>query len=83
MCRAPDPRHLRYASKWYLEAIAKDLRPICTAATAEAAMKTRYLVTRSLDPKGLGQAGWVTRWKPALNAFAITFADRMSAAENL
>jgi hypothetical protein len=25
----------------------------------------------------------VTRWKPALNAFAVTFADRMPAAENL
>jgi len=25
----------------------------------------------------------ITRWKPALNAFAITFADRMPAAENL
>jgi len=48
-----------------------------------AAMKTLYLVTRSLDPKGLGQARWVTRWKPALNAFAVTFADRMPAAENL
>jgi len=24
----------------------------------------------------------VTRWKPALNAFAITFADRMPAAED-
>jgi putative transposase len=23
------------------------------------------------------------RWKPALNAFAVTFADRMPAAENL
>jgi hypothetical protein len=43
-----------------------------------------YLVTRSLDPKGLGQARWVTRWKPrALNAFAITFGVRMPAAENL
>jgi transposase-like protein len=145
----------RYASKRYWEAIAKDLRPIYTAATADAAwaafeeleekwgkpypaipklwraaweqfipfldydveirkvlcstnaieslnaryrravnakghfpteqaaMKTLYLVTRSLDPKGLGQARWVTRWKPALNAFAITFADRMPAAENL
>lgn len=145
----------RYASKRYWEAIAKDLRPIYTASTAEAAwaafeeleekwgkaypaipklwraaweqfipfldydveirkvlcstnaieslnaryrravnakghfpteqaaMKTLYLVTRSLDPKGLGQARWVTRWKPALNAFAVTFADRMPAAENL
>jgi len=145
----------RYASKRYWEAIAKDLRPIYTAATADAAwtafeeleekwgkaypaiprlwrstweqfipfldypveirtvlcstnaieslnaryrravnakghfpnepaaLKTLYLVTRSLDPQGLGQARWVTRWKPALNAFAITFADRMPAAENL
>ena len=51
--------------------------------TEQAALKTLYLVTRSLDPKGLGQARWVTRWKPALNAFAITFSDRMPAAENL
>jgi transposase-like protein len=51
--------------------------------TEQAALKTLYLVTRSLDPKGTGQARWVTRWKPALNAFAITFADRMPAAENL
>jgi putative transposase len=34
-------------------------------------------------PKGTGQARWVTSWKPALNAFAITYADRMPAAENL
>ena len=51
--------------------------------TEQAAMKTLYLVTRSLDPKGLGQARWVTRWKPALNAFAVTFKDRMPAAETL
>jgi putative transposase len=51
--------------------------------TEQAALKTLYLVTRSMDPKGIGQARWVTRWKPALNAFAITFADRMPAAENL
>jgi transposase-like protein len=46
----------------------------------QAAMKTLYLVTRSLDPKGTGQTRWATRWKPALNAFAVTFADRMPAA---
>jgi transposase-like protein len=145
----------RYASKRYWEALAKDLRPIYTAPSAEAAwaafetfeetwagiypaigklwrasweeftpflaydveirrvlcstnaieslnaryrravtakghfpseqaaLKTLYLVTRSLDPKGTGQARWITRWKPALNAFAITYADRMPAAENL
>jgi putative transposase len=51
--------------------------------TEQAVLKTLYLVTRSLDPKGLGQAPWATQWKPALNAFAVTFADRMPAAENL
>jgi hypothetical protein len=40
-----------------------------------------YLVTRSLDPTGTGQARWAMRWKPALNAFAITFGDRFPAAE--
>ncbi|WP_439330920.1 IS256 family transposase [Mycobacteroides abscessus] len=43
----------------------------------QAALKCRYLVTRSLDPKGTGQTRWVVRWKPALNAFAVTFANRM------
>jgi len=47
-----------------------------------AALKTLYLAVRSLDPKGTGQTRLVTRWKPALNAFAITFADRMPAAED-
>jgi putative transposase len=47
----------------------------------QAALKCLYLVTRSLDPKGTGQTRWAVRWKPALNAFAITFADRMPAAE--
>jgi len=31
--------------------------------------------------KAAGQARWTMRWKPALNAFAVTFADRMPAAE--
>src|SRR6476661_5077493 len=48
----------------------------------QSALKTLYLVTRSLDPKGTGQTRWAVRWKPALNAFAITFADRMPAAED-
>jgi transposase-like protein len=47
-----------------------------------AAMKCLYLVTRSLDPTGTGRARWTMRWKPALNAFAITFADRFPAAED-
>ncbi len=51
--------------------------------TEQAALKCLYLVTRGLDPKGTGQARWTMRWKPALNAFAVTFTDRMPAAENL
>jgi transposase-like protein len=47
----------------------------------QAAMKCPYLVTRSLDPTGVGRARWMMRWKPALNAFAITFGDRFPAAE--
>ena len=48
----------------------------------QAALKCLYLVTRSLDPTGQGRARWMMRWKPALNAFAITFGDRMPKAEN-
>ncbi|MEU2032622.1 IS256 family transposase [Nocardia amamiensis] len=44
--------------------------------TEQAALKCLYLVTRSLDPTGAGRARWTMRWKPAVNAFAITFADR-------
>ena len=46
--------------------------------TDQAALKCLYLVTRSLDPTGRGRARWTMRWKPALNAFAITFAGRLT-----
>jgi hypothetical protein len=49
--------------------------------TEQAALKCLYLVTRSLDPTGAGQIRWTMRWKPAINAFAITFGDRFPAAE--
>ena len=47
----------------------------------QAALKCLYLVTRSLDPTGQGRQRWSMRWKPALSAFSITFADRFPAAE--
>jgi putative transposase len=47
-----------------------------------AALKCLYLVTRSLDPTGGGRARWTMRWKPALNAFAITFAGRFERTTN-
>ncbi|WP_425503606.1 IS256 family transposase [Saccharopolyspora gloriosae] len=49
--------------------------------TEQAAMKCLYLVTRSLDPTGTGRTRWTQRWKPVINAFAITFSDRWPAAE--
>ena len=49
--------------------------------TEQAALKCLYLVTRSLDPTGKGQIRWTMRWKPVINAFAITFGDRFPAAE--
>jgi putative transposase len=49
--------------------------------TEQAAMKCLYLVTRSLDPTGTGRARWTIRWKPVINAFAITFGDRWPGAE--
>jgi undecaprenyl-diphosphatase len=49
---------------------------------------TRYFQARTLTPfaiyctlAGAGRARWMMRWKPALNAFAITFGDRFPAAE--
>jgi transposase-like protein len=50
-------------------------------SSEQAALKCLYLATRSLDPTGVGRARWMMRWKPALNAFAITFGDRVPAAE--
>jgi transposase-like protein len=43
----------------------------------QAALKCLYLTIRSLDPTGRGRARWITRWKAALNAFAVTFEGRI------
>jgi putative transposase len=48
----------------------------------QAAMKCLYLVVRSLDPTGKGASRWMNRWKPALNAFALTFEGRLFPIEN-
>ncbi len=49
--------------------------------TEQAALKCLYLVTRSLDPTGTGRSRWTMRWKPVIDAFAVTFSDRWPAAE--
>ncbi len=43
----------------------------------QSALNHLYLVLVSLDPTGRGRQRWVTRWKPALNAFAIMFPGRI------
>ena len=48
----------------------------------QAAMKCLYLVVRSLDPTGKGASRWMNRWKPALNAFALTFEGRLFPIDN-
>jgi transposase-like protein len=50
--------------------------------TEQAAMKCLYLAVRSLDPTGRGQRRWSNRWKPALNAFAVTFEGRINLNNN-
>ncbi|MFT4658327.1 MAG: putative transposase [Candidatus Aldehydirespiratoraceae bacterium] len=40
----------------------------------QAALKCLDLVVRSLDPNGIGQK----RWKPAFDAFTVTFGGRVS-----
>ncbi len=52
-----------------------------TLPNEQAAMKRLYLVVRSLDPTGKGAARWINRWKPALNAFAVTFEGRISPTD--
>jgi transposase-like protein len=43
----------------------------------QAALKSLFLTIASLDPTGVGRRRWTNRWKPALNAFAITFPSRI------
>lgn len=50
---------------------------------AGRALKCLYLVTRSLDPTGVGRARWMMRWKPALKASPITIGDPIPGSRNL
>jgi putative transposase len=45
----------------------------------QAALKCVYMAIMSLDPTGTGQRRWMMRWKPALNAFEMTFNGRITA----
>lgn len=44
----------------------------------QAALKCVYMAIMSLNPTGKGRKRWITRWKAALNAFAITFEGRLT-----
>ena len=48
----------------------------------QAALKCVYMAMMSLDPTGKGRKRWTMRWKPALNAFEITFDGRLTPANH-
>jgi putative transposase len=48
--------------------------------TEQAALKCVYLAVMRPDPTGQGRKRWTMRWKPALNAFEMTFEGRLTAA---
>jgi transposase-like protein len=48
----------------------------------QAALKCVYLAVMSLDPTGTGRRRWAIRWKPALNAFEMTFEGRLNPTDN-
>ncbi len=45
----------------------------------QAALKCVYMAIMSMDPTGQGRKRWMMRWKPALNAFDMTFDGRLAA----
>jgi len=47
-------------------------------ANEQAALKYVHTAVMSLDPTGQGRKRWTMRWKPALQAFDITFDGRLS-----
>jgi putative transposase len=54
------------------------VRARCHFPTEQTALKCPRLANRALDRTGKGRPRWATRWKPALNAFAITFEGRIN-----
>lgn len=50
---------------------------VWTITNEQAAFECLCLVVRSLDPTGRGAHRRMNRCRPALNAFAITFGDRL------
>jgi len=46
----------------------------------QSVLRCPYPVTRSPGPTGTGRTRRAMRWKPAINAFAITFGGRFPAA---
>jgi len=77
---SPEIRRVIYSTN-AIESLNASMRRATRARghlpTEQAALKCLYLTIRSLDPTGKGAARWMNRWKPALNAFAITFEGRL------
>ena len=56
--------------------------PEGTSPTSRPRSSASTSSSRSLDPTGRGHERWMNRWKPALNAFAITFEGRLFPPTN-
>ena len=66
-----------------MPATAARSRPADTFPSEQAALKCLYLVTRSLDPTGVGRARWTMRWKPALECVRNHLRRPIPGSRNL
>lgn len=82
---SPDIRRVIYSTN-AIESLHARMRRATRARwhfpNDQAALKCLYMVVRSLDPTRRGKRRWMNRWKPALNAFAITFEGRLLPTSN-
>lgn len=73
---SPEIRRVIYSTNAIESLHARFRRPGSLPQRA-GSHEMRLLSSWSMDPTGKGQHRWMNRWKPALNAFAVTFGDRI------
>ncbi len=79
----PEIRSVTYTTNAVQSIQARFRRSVARVARnlfETAALKYINLTVRGLDPTGPGRQRWINRWMQALNAFAITFGNRILSA---
>lgn len=73
-------QHLLSRPKWDVDAVRDDLRSYVREAFGDPGgiLVVDETGDAGSEPAGRGRARWAMRWKPALNAFAITVEDRIT-----